>query len=168
MILDEPTSGVDPKSRDAIWKILKKNKRGRTVILTTHSMDEADYLGDKIAVMHYGKLMAAGSPFALREKFGQSYKLTFFFPPGQKVGLDSVRKTIAARYPEGEVSEKASAREVTFTVPANNEQESQSLINLLQIVERDQYRLGFESYGIEASGMEAVRKNKILWQAVNL
>jgi ABC-type multidrug transport system ATPase subunit len=51
IILDEPTSGMDPSSRRYIWDIIKKYRKDRLIILTTHFMDEADYLADKIAIM---------------------------------------------------------------------------------------------------------------------
>ena len=51
IILDEPTSGMDPSSRRYIWDIIKKYRNNRLIILTTHFMDEADYLADKIAIM---------------------------------------------------------------------------------------------------------------------
>ena len=54
-MLDEPTAGVDPYSRRAIWDLLIKYKLGRTIILTTHFMDEADLLGDRIAIINCGK-----------------------------------------------------------------------------------------------------------------
>ncbi len=55
VVLDEPTAGVDPYSRRAIWDLLTKYKSGRTVILTTHFMDEADLLGDRIAIINNGE-----------------------------------------------------------------------------------------------------------------
>ena len=55
VVLDEPTAGVDPYSRRAIWELLIKYKAGRTIILTTHFMDEADLLGDRIAIINCGK-----------------------------------------------------------------------------------------------------------------
>ena len=55
VVLDEPTAGVDPYSRRAIWDLLIKYKLGRTIILTTHFMDEADLLGDRIAIINCGK-----------------------------------------------------------------------------------------------------------------
>lgn len=56
VILDEPTSGMDTSSRRRLWEMLKENKNGRIVILTTHYMDEADILGDRIGIMAEGKL----------------------------------------------------------------------------------------------------------------
>ena len=51
ILLDEPTSGMDTSSRRRLWEMLKSNKQGKIIILTTHYMDEADILGDRIAIM---------------------------------------------------------------------------------------------------------------------
>jgi ABC-type multidrug transport system ATPase subunit len=51
IILDEPTAGVDPYARRAIWELLIKLKQGRTILLSSHHMDEADILGDRIAII---------------------------------------------------------------------------------------------------------------------
>lgn len=61
--LDEPTTGLDPQARRNLWELIKKiQKKGVTVILTTHYMDEAEYLCDRIAVMDRGKIVALDSP----------------------------------------------------------------------------------------------------------
>ena len=66
--LDEPTTGLDPVSRTAVWEMLKKVKgeRDLTVLLTTHYMDEADRLCDRVAIVDHGKLVALDSPEALK------------------------------------------------------------------------------------------------------
>ena len=66
MVLDEPTAGVDPYSRRSIWDLLTKYKEGRTILLTTHFMDEADLLGDRIAIINNGRLVTVGSSLFLR------------------------------------------------------------------------------------------------------
>ncbi|KAM4576304.1 ATP-binding cassette sub-family A member 2 isoform 2-T2 [Odontesthes bonariensis] len=76
VILDEPTAGVDPYSRRAIWDLILKYKRGRTILLSTHHMDEADLLGDRIAIISHGKLKCCGSPLFLKSTYGDGYKLT--------------------------------------------------------------------------------------------
>ncbi|XP_071965866.1 phospholipid-transporting ATPase ABCA1-like isoform X2 [Antedon mediterranea] len=76
VILDEPTSGVDPNARRAIWDLISQYKEGRTIILCTHFMDEADVLGDRIAFMDHGRLKCCGSPMFLKYKYGSGYKLT--------------------------------------------------------------------------------------------
>uniref|UniRef100_A0AAQ6AAT6 ABC transporter domain-containing protein n=1 Tax=Amphiprion ocellaris TaxID=80972 RepID=A0AAQ6AAT6_AMPOC len=76
VILDEPTSGVDPYSRRSIWDLLLKNRTGRTVILSTHHMDEADLLSDRIAIISKGQLHCCGSPLFLKNCFGVGFYLT--------------------------------------------------------------------------------------------
>eukprot|EP00397_Hematodinium_sp_SG-2012_P000399 GEMP01000399.1.p1 GENE.GEMP01000399.1~~GEMP01000399.1.p1 ORF type:complete len:1480 (+),score=360.35 GEMP01000399.1:82-4521(+) len=76
VFLDEPTSGVDPASRRVIWDFLRRQKQSRTILLTTHFMDEAEILGDRIAIMHQGTLACAGNPFFLKTLYGVGYTLT--------------------------------------------------------------------------------------------
>ncbi|XP_038573464.1 retinal-specific phospholipid-transporting ATPase ABCA4-like [Micropterus salmoides] len=76
VILDEPTSGVDPYSRRSIWDLLLKYRAGRTVILSTHHMDEADLLSDRIAIISKGQLHCCGSPLFLKNCFGVGFYLT--------------------------------------------------------------------------------------------
>uniref|UniRef100_A0A8C6Y5X6 ATP-binding cassette sub-family A member 2 n=1 Tax=Naja naja TaxID=35670 RepID=A0A8C6Y5X6_NAJNA len=76
VILDEPTAGVDPYARRAIWDLILKYKQGRTILLSTHHMDEADLLGDRIAIISHGKLKCCGSPLFLKSTYGDGYRLT--------------------------------------------------------------------------------------------
>ncbi|KAM9425735.1 phospholipid-transporting ATPase ABCA1 [Pholidichthys leucotaenia] len=76
IILDEPTAGVDPYARRGIWELLLKYKQGRTIILSTHHMDEADILGDRIAIISNGRMRCCGSSLFLKKCFGSGYYLT--------------------------------------------------------------------------------------------
>ncbi|XP_012926503.1 retinal-specific ATP-binding cassette transporter [Heterocephalus glaber] len=76
VVLDEPTSGVDPYSRRSIWDLLLKYRAGRTIIMSTHHMDEADLLGDRIAIISQGRLYCSGTPFFLKNCFGTGFYLT--------------------------------------------------------------------------------------------
>ncbi|MED6260960.1 hypothetical protein ATANTOWER_031975, partial [Ataeniobius toweri] len=76
VILDEPTAGVDPYSRRGIWDLLLKYRKDRTIILSTHYMDEAELLSDRIAIISKGKLCCCGSPLFLKSKLGSGYYLT--------------------------------------------------------------------------------------------
>lgn len=76
VILDEPSAGVDPNGRRSIWDLLFKFRAGRTIVVSTHHMDEADVLGDRIAIMSNGKLIVHGTSFFLKNQFGQGYYLT--------------------------------------------------------------------------------------------
>ena len=76
VILDEPSAGVDPSGRRAIWDLLFKNKRGRTIVISTHHMDEADVLGDRISIVANGRLVASGTSYSLKKQYGRGYYLT--------------------------------------------------------------------------------------------
>jgi|SRR5665647_752791 ABC-2 type transport system ATP-binding protein len=70
---DEPTTGLDPQTRQAIWRLAKKfNGEGKTLIFTTHYMEEADNLCDRVAVMNLGKMVALDEPASLKEKSGSA------------------------------------------------------------------------------------------------
>uniref|UniRef100_A0A3Q3H2P5 ABC transporter domain-containing protein n=1 Tax=Labrus bergylta TaxID=56723 RepID=A0A3Q3H2P5_9LABR len=89
VILDEPTSGVDPYSRRSIWDLLLKYRAGRTVIMSTHHMDEADLLSDRVAIISQGRLHCCGSPIFLKKCFGAGFYLTLVRrvkPEARKVG----------------------------------------------------------------------------------
>ncbi|KAI3865315.1 hypothetical protein MKX03_037293 [Papaver bracteatum] len=70
VILDEPTTGMDPVTRRHVWDVIEDEKKGRSIILTTHSMEEADILGDRIAIVAKGKLRCIGTSIRLKSRFG--------------------------------------------------------------------------------------------------
>ncbi|KAL3145244.1 hypothetical protein ABBQ32_000989 [Trebouxia sp. C0010 RCD-2024] len=76
VFLDEPTTGMDPISRRHVWDIIESAKAGRAIVLTTHSMEEADVLGDRIAIMARGRLRCIGSSTHLKHRFGSGYQLS--------------------------------------------------------------------------------------------
>ena len=80
--LDEPTTGLDPVSRVAVWEMIRKIKeqRGLTVLLTTHYMDEADRLCDRIAIVDHGKLVALDSPLKLKASIPSQNAIEVSFP----------------------------------------------------------------------------------------
>jgi ABC-2 type transport system ATP-binding protein len=72
LFLDEPTTGLDPKARRDLWRLIEEiRKKGTTVFLTTHYLDEAEKLADDVAIMHKGKIVARGSPHDLIAKYGK-------------------------------------------------------------------------------------------------
>lgn len=76
VLLDEPTSGMDPFSRRFTWNVIRQYRQNRCILLTTHFMDEADVLGDRIAIMAEGQLRCVGSPLFLKKHYGVGYQLT--------------------------------------------------------------------------------------------
>ncbi|MGC8642402.1 MAG: ABC transporter ATP-binding protein [Isosphaeraceae bacterium] len=102
LFLDEPTTGLDPQSRRQLWDVIRGlRERGRTVLLTTHYMDEAERLCDCVAVIDQGKIIALGSPRELIARLGGEHIVEFAVEPGDQLApesfatLDSVLATRA-------------------------------------------------------------------------
>ena len=77
LFLDEPTTGLDPQSRRQLWTLLEQfRERGGTVLMTTHYMEEAEYLCDRVAVVDHGKIIAEGPPKELIARLGQPKVVT--------------------------------------------------------------------------------------------
>merc|ERR1712146_256903 len=75
VFLDEPTTGLDPETKRNIWALIDRFKRDRCVILTTHSMDEADALCSRIGIMSHGRLRCIGENLHLKNVYGNGYKV---------------------------------------------------------------------------------------------
>ena len=89
LFLDEPTSGIDPQTRLALWEILRDlHRAGQTILLTTHYMEEADALCQRLAIIDHGKVLALGTPEELKSRLGADTVITLSFdePPGPLVG----------------------------------------------------------------------------------
>jgi ABC-2 type transport system ATP-binding protein len=77
LFLDEPTGALDPQARRNLWDLLRQiNAEGRTVILTTHHMDEAETLCDRVAIMDHGKILEEGPPAALVRRLDQPLRIS--------------------------------------------------------------------------------------------
>ena len=89
VILDEPTTGMDPVTRRSVWNMILKAKQGRIILLTTHSMEEADVIG---SYLYYVKrrIQALGSSLHLKQQFGTGYKLTVFFNADDSTSSKSI------------------------------------------------------------------------------
>jgi ABC-2 type transport system ATP-binding protein len=88
LFMDEPTIGLDPQTRNSIWKYLKNlnNTAGITVFFTTHYMDEAERVADRVAIIDHGKIVAEGTPEELKEKTGaKSLEDAFLSLTGKKI-----------------------------------------------------------------------------------
>jgi ABC-2 type transport system ATP-binding protein len=95
VFLDELTTGLDPQARHAIWDLIREIRaRGTTVFLTTHFMDEAERLCDRVAILDYGRMIALDTPARLVDQLGMSTRITFHlngqsssYPEGKRGGL---------------------------------------------------------------------------------
>jgi len=113
IILDEPTTGLDPLSKKWVWSSIQKLKKGKVVILTTHSMEEADLLGDRIGIMGHGTLLCIGTSLHLKNKFGLGYRINFSI---DETANGMLKSEIKKRLPTG-ILLVESGPNVAFGVP---------------------------------------------------
>jgi ABC-2 type transport system ATP-binding protein len=121
LFLDEPTTGLDPQSRRQMWDIIRQFQRqGGTVLLTTHYMDEAERLCDRLAIVDHGQIIAEGSPADLIERLGGHHVVEFAVSGGAgETDLECWRRlpsVESVRADEGMLS--LSVKEAHLTIPA--------------------------------------------------
>ncbi|KAI5701732.1 hypothetical protein M8J76_005693 [Diaphorina citri] len=149
VLLDEPTSGMDPAARRGLWDILQSERQGRTIVMTTHLMDEADLLGDRIAIINGGQLKAIGTPFSLKKEFGQGYSLTLI-KDHKGFNESQVTAFIREYCPEGQ-AEWVTDNEVRYRLT-----DSSLFPDLLKNLESKQGELHVKEYGLSLTTMEDV------------
>jgi len=96
LFLDEPTAGLDPQSRLALWEILGElNRQGQTILLTTHYMEEADQLCDRVAIMDHGRILALDTPGALKRGIGADTVVTVRGSGSPEALADTLSREVA-------------------------------------------------------------------------
>jgi ABC-type multidrug transport system ATPase subunit len=155
VFLDEPTSGMDPFARRSTWDLLKRKRSpGRVICLTTHYMDEADVLGDRIAIMASGKLECAGTCPFLKKLYGLGYLLSFVIE--KDTFNEAIANYVKESFDEGKVRVVSSiGRELIVEVIADNETQFADLLQQLDS-EETKKSLGIQSYGISVTNIEEV------------
>ena len=150
VLLDEPTAGMDLSARRRLWNMLKNYKSNRIIILTTHHMDEADILGDRIGIMTAGKVVCLGSSLFLKNRFGVGYNLTM-------VKKEKQNNTLVGTYLEehiGDVKKLSEvSSEITYQIPTAL---SHKFKDFFQLFDKDLDKLRISSYGISVTTLEEV------------
>uniref|UniRef100_A0A8C3VQ59 ABC transporter domain-containing protein n=1 Tax=Catagonus wagneri TaxID=51154 RepID=A0A8C3VQ59_9CETA len=150
VILDEPSSGMDPVSRRATWDVLQQFKHNRTILLTTHYMDEADILGDRIAIMVQGILQCCGSSVFLKKIYGAGYHIVLEREP--QCNAENISAVIYSHIPDA-ILENSVGTELSFILPKEHTHRFEALFNEL---EEKQKELGIASFGASITTMEEV------------
>ena len=98
LLLDEPTTGLDPQARHLLWdRLFRLKQSGVTLIITTHYMDEAEQLCDRLVVMDDGRIVAEGSPAALINEYSSREVLELRFAPGEQDGVEAMVADLGER-----------------------------------------------------------------------
>ncbi|KAM5203989.1 ATP-binding cassette sub-family A member 13 isoform 2-T2 [Hipposideros larvatus] len=156
VVLDEPTSGVDPCSRRSIWDILLQYRAGRTLIFTTHHLDEAEALSDCVAVLQHGRLRCWAPPSCLTEAYGQGLSLTLTRQPSA-LEVDDAKATAGATaliqtYVPRAFLKASSGRELSYAVPKDADRAC--FKGLFQALEQNLHRLHMTGYGVSDATLE--------------
>ena len=142
IFLDEPTSGMDPQTRRILWEILKHLKeQGLTILLTTHHLDEADELADRVAIMSKGKLLAMGTCEYFKKNFGVGYHLSIT-PIYEKIDLETfcalkeeLKGLVSGVIPEAQFDEQTAKDVLKCSLPFITQKESPKLFAELETKE---------------------------------
>jgi len=141
VFLDEPTTGLDPRARRETWEVIKTLKsEGKTIFLTTHYMEEAEYLADRVAIISKGKIIAQGSPSALVDELVRIAHITF-------------------RHVGGEVKEVAESMSLPYTVLSSGDvvidvESSDALVRIINEVKRRD--INFDGLDVRKGNLEEV------------
>uniref|UniRef100_A0A9J8BP67 ATP-binding cassette, sub-family A (ABC1), member 12 n=1 Tax=Cyprinus carpio carpio TaxID=630221 RepID=A0A9J8BP67_CYPCA len=160
VVLDEPTTGVDPCSRRSIWDIVLQHKKERTIILSTHHLDEAEVLSDRIAFLERGGLKCCGSPFYLKDKLAQGYNLTLTKKvqtpdSNQKLNIEELRDFIQSYLPDAQQKE-GEVGDLVYALPPYTPQNAAAYHSLLTGLDQNLDELQLGCYGISDTTLEEV------------
>ncbi|XP_038211321.1 phospholipid-transporting ATPase ABCA1-like [Zerene cesonia] len=150
LVLDEPTAGLDVESRRQLWDLLASLRGSRTVLLSTHFMEEADALGDRVAALHAGRLRCHATTMRLKRALGSGYRLSF-----TTVGLPNepaITAAIQSKVPDASVKE-SSLNSISYNLPANS---SNKFPEMFTMLEMNRPELGIDSIGVGKSTLEEV------------
>lgn len=149
MLLDEPSTGLDPVNQKMMWKLIQRLKNDRSILLTTHSMREAEVLSDRVAIIAFGRICAAGTVVELKHQFGLSYNVHIQSNPKMAERALEVVKEFSPNVALVDRQDGAS----TYRVPPNEVNAIAPLLTRLQVM-LNQGEV--EEYGITETSLEDV------------
>jgi ABC-type multidrug transport system ATPase subunit len=150
LFMDEPTTGMDPLSRRRVWAMIRRLKRDRVICLTTHSMEEADALGDDVAILAGGRLRAVGTPFFLKSRFGAGHQIALLADTIHTAAVSEMAKRLLP----GSQVVAASAGSITVGVSHKLMKVVPSFFRHLEDKEEDQHNV--KEWGVSNSTLEEV------------
>jgi ABC-type multidrug transport system ATPase subunit len=149
VFLDEPTTGLDPEAKRIIWNIVQQAKAGRTIILTTHSMEEAEVLCQRIGIMAKGTLRCIGTTLRLKQQYGSGFRLSFACKPDK---LDQAAQFVQSLLPVGwrKIESYLTSMVYEFKPPDNK------VSHIFQEMESHKHDYGIDDWGLSQTSLEEV------------
>ncbi|KAG8529047.1 uncharacterized protein KY384_005681 [Bacidia gigantensis] len=171
LLLDEPSSGLDAASKRAMWKTLAAVSAGRSILLTTHSMEEADALADRAGIMS-GRILAMDTCDALRRRWGDVYHVHLVTNSAPYTGVEEMKKLkmwVRTHFEGARLDEKTYCGQLRFSVPARRgiggleggENEGGGVANLFRTLESNKAALGVKFYSVGETSLDQVFVNVV-------
>ncbi|KAJ3130321.1 hypothetical protein HK100_008124 [Physocladia obscura] len=149
VFLDEPTTGLDPEVRRLIWNIIHRAKEGKSIILTTHSMEEAEALCNRIGIMAKGTLRCLANSLRLKDLYGSGFRLYFNANPEN---MECACKWIESLLPKGYKRTDAFSTMTSYEFPSKEN----SISTVFAKIEAEKARNGILDWGISQTSLEDV------------
>ncbi|XP_064477790.1 phospholipid-transporting ATPase ABCA3-like isoform X2 [Ornithodoros turicata] len=151
LILEEPTRLMDPKCRHEVWEMIMRASRRSSVLMTTNSMEEAENMADRVIMMHEGKVVCAGSPGWLRERFGSKYYMHF-------TKATQFRSNYVERLIWQYVGKPTKISDTTYEAVYYIGERSRTsrMAALFRALDLDRTRLGFVFMGVAVTSLEDI------------
>ncbi|KAJ3221849.1 hypothetical protein HK099_003033 [Clydaea vesicula] len=131
LFLDEPTTGLDPLSCRRVWDLIKSIAKDKIIVLTTHSMEEANYLCEVITILEHGKTRATGTPSALKSIYGKGYQISLVDSNLDRKDENSLKKLALSYIPDCSILSDSTFA-LTIGVSKNDNDQLKSFLTMLQ------------------------------------
>jgi ATP-binding cassette subfamily A (ABC1) protein 3 len=157
LVLDEPSSALDAHSKRTLWRCLQTIAKGRAVVLTTHSMEEADALADRIGIVS-SRMLALGEREELKKRAGENFHVHLVSATAPRTTpqeLQTMKDWISGTFPDAKISRETQGGQIRFEVPA----EGRDLMALIKLLEKVKGDLGVEFYSVGKATLDEVFEN---------
>lgn len=151
VLMDEMTTGLDPATTELVWAAIERAKVGKTVVVTTHSMEEAKVLCDRVHMLTRGKLRCSGNPEELRLRLGRGYRLTALVPEANVPGFHDLVMTNISSASQVETELGGS---LNYSIPKDVEAST-----IFDTMAANKERLQIKDWAIQSSSLEDVFLN---------
>ncbi|XP_060805712.1 phospholipid-transporting ATPase ABCA3 [Amyelois transitella] len=154
LVLDEPTAGLDVETRRGLWDLLLSLRSGRTVLLSTHFMEEADALGDRVAALHTGTLRCNATPMHLKKEIDTGYNLAIALKPeASPLASTEITNIIKSFIPQATLLPLTGINTLSYKLPSR---ECNKFPAMFQKLEESTDRLDIESISVGVTTLEEV------------
>ena len=153
-VLDECSAGIDPGARRKLWSVVRGLlAKGNSVIMTSHHIEEANALGERVAIMDHGRLCCLGSPQHLKSKYGNGYELTIRMQK-KRIIDEEVLPLVIELCQTATILERSGNEYVRIAIGVSGR--DFSLVKLFEKLEEGKTRMGISTFSVKQSELEEI------------